>query len=528
MSDSNDTVYSKDLKKSQFVQKSSGDLLDSDTYDFVSNGQNFKVPLSELIKKFGTTGSLVTKGEVTGVPVLNINGTENQIRNIVGGAGIVPSLSPEDGVLLDQGFSTGDAGSPILIKETEDSPVIRNLVPGDGIGIAASGDNLVISQSGSATPSNVVVVNSMSDFPTAVSGVITLGDDSAYLVSADLSTGNRFVLGNNTLVYAADALVASLEYTGSGTMFTCTALSSKLKDITLDCPNGKLLDISSSGSGTFQMIGVIVPECDELGTIANMKAMQMVSCRFQSIITDGFSFSGTMGIFAAARNLFTISAGCVFDFGTASFTAGWSLETSFAVLAAGTCFIDGLADSGNMAVGALGTLFNTRFEGTGDILNNIAITDSRWQFFGNDDIGDTRADGLLSLKGNTTETVISVATTPVLIAGTWTVEEVSQFTGTTAGRLTYGGSKIAKLPVTLSLTGEPASGVNKTITYHLFKNGVKVTNADQPNIISSGGSKNTTLVWQLDLDTDDYLEAYVSNDTDTINVLVSHASFRIN
>ena len=48
--------------------------------------------------------------------------------------------------------------------------------------------------------SNVVIVNSMSDFPTAVSGVITLGDDSAYLVSANLSTANRFVMGLNTLL----------------------------------------------------------------------------------------------------------------------------------------------------------------------------------------------------------------------------------------------------------------------------------------------------------------------------------------
>jgi hypothetical protein len=528
MSDTNDTYYSKDLKKSKFIEKSSADLLDSDTYDFVSNSQNFKVPLSELIKKFGTTGSLVTKGEVTGVPVLNKNGTENQIRNIVGGAGIVPSLSPEDGVLLDQGFSTGDAGSPVLIKETEESPVIRNLVPGTGIGIAPDGDNLVISQSGSAAPSNVVLVNSMSDFPTAVSGVITLGDDSAYLVSAHLTTANRFVLGDNTLVYAADALVASLEYTGTSTMFTCTDLSSKIKDITLDCPNGKLLDISSGGTGTFQMIGVIITECDEIGDITDMKAMQMVSCRFSSIVSDGFSFSGTLGIFAAARNLFTISSGCVFNFGTASFTAGWSLETSFAILASGTCFIDGLVDSGNMAVGALGTLFNTRFEGAGDVLNNVAITDARWQFFGNDDIGDSRADGLLSLPSNSTNTVITVATTPVLVAGTWTIEDESQFTGTTAGRLTYNGSKVAKLPVTISLTGSPVSGVSKTITYHLYKNGVEITNAAQSNVISNGSPKNTTLIWQLDLDTDDYLEAYVSNDTDTIDVLVANAIFRIN
>ena len=45
MSDSNDTNVPKDIKKSQFIAKASADLLDAETFGFVSNGQNFKVPL---------------------------------------------------------------------------------------------------------------------------------------------------------------------------------------------------------------------------------------------------------------------------------------------------------------------------------------------------------------------------------------------------------------------------------------------------------------------------------------------------
>lgn len=528
MSDSNDTVVPKDIKKSQFIAKEAADLLDADTYDFVSNGQNFKVPLSELVQKFGTTGSLVAKGEITGVPVLNIDGTENQVRNIVGGPGVIPSLSPEDGVLLTHGFVAGDAGSPILIDIAEDNPVVRNLVPGDGVSIAPSGNNLVVSVSGVPAASNVVIVNEMSDFPTAVAGVITLGDESAYLVSANLSTSNRFVMGLNTLVYGADALVASLEYTGVGTMFTSTTLNSKLFQISASCPNGKLFDISSTGAGTFQIIGAIVPICDEIGDIADLAAMQVVSTSFRNIVSGGITFSGSIGVFATARALFNIDAGTVFDLGTAVFGLGWSVEQSSAILASGTVFLDGLVDSGNMAAGSLGTIFNTRFAGAGTPLNNITTSDALWQFFGNDDIGDTKSDGLLSMQSNATETVITVATTPVLVAGTWVIEKISQFEGTTAGRLTYKGSKIASLSVTISLTGAPVSGTNKTITYHLFHNGIEITNASQSNIIDSTDPKNTTLPWQLDLDTDDYVEVFVSNDTGTIDVLVSNAIFRVN
>ena len=61
----------------------------------------------------------------------------------------------------------------------------------------------------------------------------------------------------------------------------------------------------------------------------------------------------------------------------------------------------------------------------------------------------------------------------------------------------------------------------------MFKNGVEITNAAQTNVISAGSPKNTSVVCLLKLSQDDYLELFVSNDTDTINVLITDAIFRV-
>lgn len=515
----------RDIKKSQFVQQET--IPAGSTFDFVINGFNYKIPVEQMIAAFGTTGTLEQLGDVTQTPVLSKSGTVNRIRNIEDGAGVKASVSPKQGIKLDHNFSTGDAGIPVLIDSAATSPVIRNLVAGLGVGIASDGDNIQISVTGLPIASNIVIVNEMTDFPSAVLGVITLADDTAYLLSAKLTTANRFILGNNTVVYGADSAVSSLEYTGVDTMFTSTGTNSKLTFTDLSCPSGKLFDISSTGEGVFQFVNVTVPSCDRLGSIANLAAMQITDCAIDEIKTAGIDFSGTSVLFVGSRNLFNITAGSVFDFGTSVFTAGWTMDTSFANLGAGTSFLTGLADSGNIAVGGLGSLLNTRFSGDGIPLDTITDRDARWYFLANDDIGDIRTDALINFSGNVTPTTINVAGTPEKIGVTWEIQAVSQFEATTDGILTYVGPKKAKLPITISITSEPVSGITKDIRFHLFRNGVDI-NADQGATLDSGKPMNISLIWGIEFDTDDFIELYVSNESDTVNVLVLSVVFRVN
>ena len=514
----------KNIRKSSFAAQSI--VAESAYFDFVANNQNFRISKANFLSAIGATGTIVQSGEATSLAILDKDGTINKIRNLLGGPGIALEISPENALKISHNFSVGDGGSPILISVDEDSPIIRNLVPGDGVSIAASGNNLVISVSGVPAASNVVIVNELSDFPTAAGGVITLGDDSAYLISAHLTTADRFVLGVNTVVYGPDSSVSSLTYTGVDAMFTAARDgSSKLTLLSLDCPNGALLDITSpTNAGVFQLVNATIISCDTIGTIGDIQAMQFTDVSFQEIISGGCVFTGDIGVFVGTRSLYAITVGAVFDFGTAVFHAGWSLESSFANLAAGTYFLNGLIDSGNMDAAALGTLFNTRFSGAGVPLNGLAVTDARWEFLGNDDLHNSRTS-ILATNSGTTVSILAVAT-PVIIGATWLLSNESRITGTAAGRFTYEG-KGSQVHMQASITADIAIST-QNCTFYVYKNGVEEVNSGMTRELSAGNPGNLSLIWQLELEAGDYIELFAENNGSTSDINVYNAIFGVN
>jgi hypothetical protein len=244
--------------------------------------------------------------------------------------------------------------------------------------------------------------------------------------------------------------------------------------------------------------------------------------------TDGIDFgSSSISNLLYGPSLVNLNGGTMFKLGTATFDS-LTINPIDITLAAGTTFLSGLASSGNINAGGIGSVINSRFSGAGTILSTVSIDDDRWNFFGNDNIRDSRPDGLLSMQSNATATTITVAGTYVLAAGTWVIESSSQFTGTTAGRLTYNGVKDLRTPITFSCTVEPSSGTNKTISIRVAINGTTVANSTRTARTDAGSPISITLPWQDTLSSGDYVEVFVTNETDTVNVLVSSALSRIN
>jgi len=86
-------------KKSNFVATSAVD--DASTFDFVINGENKKISKANLLAALGVTGTLSQDGAVTGTPVLDVSGAPDYvIRNLEAGAGILLSVSPENGITI--------------------------------------------------------------------------------------------------------------------------------------------------------------------------------------------------------------------------------------------------------------------------------------------------------------------------------------------------------------------------------------------------------------------------------------------
>lgn len=135
--------------------------------------------------------------------------------------------------------------------------------------------------------------------------------------------------------------------------------------------------------------------------------------------------------------------------------------------------------------------------------------------------------GQVYMQGNSTATVIASTATPVKVAGTWTVDIGSSFTGTTGGRLTYTGTETQVCRVETSLSLAPVSGANQHISVYLAKNGTTIAGSRQIAHISNGAEMNMSLTWQLSLATNDYIEVFVQNGTATNNITASRAVLSI-
>jgi hypothetical protein len=251
----------------------------------------------------------------------------------------------------------------------------------------------------------------------------------------------------------------------------------------------------------------------------------MFTASFDTVLwvagTDGLTFLNNNVIISFFQNVGQIAAGTFLDLGTSTCT-GLSFTNSFGTLAAGSTFISGLADSGNINAGGLATVFNTRALGDGTPLENISETDALWEFLANSGISDSR-NTLLATNAGATVT-IAVINTPVIVGATWVMAEESRFEGTAGGRFTYiGKGAFVSLHATIS-----ASIVTATdeCTFYFFKNGSEITSSGIQRTLSAGANANLSLLWGDELETDDYIEIFAENNDTTVNITIDKAIVR--
>lgn len=136
--------------------------------------------------------------------------------------------------------------------------------------------------------------------------------------------------------------------------------------------------------------------------------------------------------------------------------------------------------------------------------------------------------GQVYMQGNATATVIASTATPVLVAGTWTVDLSTNATCTTAGRITYTGTTTQVLTINAALSLEPVTGSNQNLQVYLYKNGSAIAGSRIESKITHGQHVAVPLVYQISMTTNDFIEIYVQNSTATNNITVSRAVLSIN
>ena len=518
---SNNTT--KGVKKSAFLAKT--DIPAGTTFDYVLSGVNYKITAENLISNLGATGTLVQAGPASGAtPVLDVSGTVNRIRNITNGFGISASINAQNGITFATNFSYNNTGARLVDDASAPAAVYRSIVGGSGIDVVGSTGLITLS----VTSGTNIVVSTIADFPDAVGGVITLAANISYRLVKDITTSNRFVFSNGSSLQGDSEVNSSLTYTGTGNMFTWVNASAHIEHIGLIAPNGTFFSGINTTASTYKVdFDAIEFDGKTMGTIGATKQIRMTRCDFD-ITTNGFVFSGDLGYVLITNSFNDLAAGTLFDLGSATMD-GISFVNQVSRGAGAAKFINGLANSGNINTGGVGVLNNCHVDGPDLAGSNINVNNAQWEFAGNDEIANTRPDGLLTLIGNSTATTISGAGTAVLVAGTWEVDSVSQSTGTTAGRYIYNGSKNAKLPVMVDLTVTPVSGAAIAMSAYIAVNGSIIARSRRAAPLASGGLIQVISVpWQITAEPGDYVEVFVANDTSTVNLLVSSAVIRVN
>ena len=519
-----------DRKKSTFVAKTTA--ASADTFDFVSSNTNFKITKADLVADLGVTGTIVQDGAVTGTPVLDTQGSVNNIRNLENGSGVKAQVSPENGITLDHNFTVDATGVAILGSPTLTSPIMRSIKAGAGIAVSLDGDSIAIAASGVVASTKTITVFEKADFGTVVSGVITLVADTNYLVVNDIEMGtDRLLLQNNTSILGSGVLTVAITYTGTGALFSWVNSTAAIYNLMITTTNGSVW----SGSNVSEVIRIqdlLIPSCDSLGTFTSSTAtsIRLTNVAIVSAISNGITFSGTFNGFGQQAGFTNLLAGTMYALGTAVFSS-FSLDTTTVVVSSGATGLSGATNSANIAADRIANVRFGSISGAGTPATGVTINDKRWAFMGNSGFPDTFTNGLLSLQGNATETVIAASSSDgsnaVLAAGTWVVTEQSQMTGSTAGRITSNLEHDQVLPIMVTASIEPASGTSVQLAVYLAINGV-VDTATR-NTVDAGSGKPTTasIPWTLNFSEDDYVELWVENNDNTTNILVSSAIERV-
>ena len=137
-------------------------------------------------------------------------------------------------------------------------------------------------------------------------------------------------------------------------------------------------------------------------------------------------------------------------------------------------------------------------------------------------------DGLMSSESNALETVIASTGVKVKVNAVWVDDGVSRFAFNSSGRLTYIGERNVRLPIDLTSTLLMAGGGDSQCEMAIAINGVIITATSKQSTVSSTKAASVTTFWQHEFATGDYIEAFVSNESNTTNIVVQQIIARIN
>lgn len=236
---------------------------------------------------------------------------------------------------------------------------------------------------------NTIVVTALADFPPPSADVITLADNTNYLIVGEVDLGaNRIVCGTRCGISGTNRVNDRLITSHVGAMFTASSnVSVVFNEIGLRCASGTLLDVTSTG---IAFLNCSVGPCANGGNIALSGAFGFTyrtTNTASAFTVGGFTFTGsTTGNCRIFDSTASGNVGTLFDLGTAVF-AVIDIGRNIVSTDVGNTFLDGTTGSANVT--EYGSLSNNTFFGAGTVVATIVETDTDWRFTNNAGVTNT-------------------------------------------------------------------------------------------------------------------------------------------
>jgi len=371
--------------------------------------------------------------------------------------------------------------------------------------------------------SKLKLISVKADLPDAdATGVIYLEDELTYffLSIVDLA-GDRLVGGVNTVIIGASSENCRIKSTGLalGTALITSNYSLPMRNITLEAATILNLDATGNPLQALDWWGVNLQGSSDIGLIKNYSNFVASSMGFLGV--SGLVFDGLFGTIAISDTILSgTNPGTIISI-PATLTVARRFRINYSSIIVEGAGV-GIDVDVSASIPVEGYIFDTcNFSGGGVYVQGVDFDDnkSRWV----ESRGITNSASLTGyfMANNATVTTISTSSTPVKVLGTTTPISVTQrFNNSTSNRSEYEGAITRDFRVTAvaSLT----CGNNRQIGVYVAKNGVALTESVSNVTTNAGGrSESASIQAVVELVETDYVEIFVENNTDTVNVTVT-------
>lgn len=387
--------------------------------------------------------------------------------------------------------------------------------------------NINASGSGLGT-GDVVFVADVTDFPTAVGGVITLADNVTYFITTTVDLlGDRLVCGENTTIIGGSSENCRIKSTGLvGTALITSNYSLPIRNITIEAA----LALNLDGDGTttaLDWFGVNFTDCAVIGTVKDYTNFIMSDCAFLN--SGGMTLDGTIGSIAFSSSLFDCNASnTVFIL-----PATLNVTRRFRIIY--SSFVVGSGETG-INVNASATIADERyildtvnFAGGGTYLSGVSVTSNKALFINCVGITNSAVNGQIYMQGNATATTIGVQNTFVKVAGTTTASsDNSKYLMPQNNRLTNDATITRKylIQCVLSFNGT-ANDIYQFGFYDSKLSAVRTPSKTKATANTAGRAENVSFGCVVSHVAGDYLEIHVTNTSGARNATIDAMNFII-